>query len=114
MSRVEATFPATPIAGPKAPARGDQGRFSGLTHAFESAAARDVLKKYALLENGNAADMLAKLFGRTNFGYGNDPRPKGRSMSEQGDAARWSEPNTGGTELGDSYGMGPNPLSGPV
>ena len=53
-----------------APGRGTGGRFSSVQHAFDTAA-KDVLKKYALLDGErNQADFLAKLFSKSNFGYG--------------------------------------------
>lgn len=109
----EVTFPATPMKAPNAPARGAAGRFSGVGHAFDSAA-KSVLKKYALLDEGNGADMLAKLFRRSNFGYGRAAPPGGRLMTNQDGGVRWSDASTGGADLGDAYGAGPSPLSGPV
>lgn len=73
-TRVEVTIPHG------APQRGGGGRFSSIQHAFDTAA-KDVLKKYALLDDkGNQADFLAKLFSRSNFGYGvpqEEPRKGG-------------------------------------
>lgn len=113
VSRAEVTFPATPMTSPNAPARGSKGRFSGLSHAFDTAA-KSVLKKYALLDDGNGADMLAKLFRKSNFGYGRSAPEGRRLMTNQDGGVRWSEASTGGADLGDAYGMGPSPMSGPV
>jgi hypothetical protein len=113
MSRSEVTFPATPLKAPNAPARGAAGRFSGIEYAFDSAA-KTVLKKYALLDQGNGADMLAKLFRRSNFGYG-DSRPNlPRARTNREGMVNWSDSGTGGANLGDAYGIGPSPMSGPV
>lgn len=113
MSRAEVSFPATPKATPSAPARGAKGQFSGVTHAFNSAA-QSVLKKYALLDGGNGADLLAKLFRHNNFGYGTSA-PQRRALRTTLDGGtRWTEASTGGADLGDAYGLGPSPMSGPV
>ena len=111
-TRTEVTFPATPMKKPNAPARGTAGRFSGLNPAFEGAKA--ALQKYALFDDSNGADMLAKLFRRSNFGYGHETprRDKARTTNEGG--TRWSAGSTGGADLGDQYGMGPSAMSGPV
>jgi hypothetical protein len=113
MSRSEVIIPATPMKAPNAPARGAAGRFSGVGHAFDLAA-KAVLKKYALLDEGNGADMLAKLFRRSNFGYGRQPRERKPLLTSQDGGVRWSDSGTGGADLGDAYGIGPSPMSGPV
>lgn len=113
MSRSEVTLPAAPMKAPGAPARGAAGRFSGVGHAFDSAA-KAVLKKYALLDDGNGADMLAKLFRKSNFGYGPAAPARRPGATNQEGGVRWSEASTGGADLGDAYGLGPSPMSGPV
>lgn len=69
MSRAEVRLGSLP--------RGSAGRFSGVDHAFAQAAG-DALKKYALFDNArNAADLMAKLFRSSNFGYTGRPAPEG-------------------------------------
>lgn len=112
-AHAEVTFPATPMKAPNAPPRGAAGQFSGIGHAFDSAA-KAVLKKYALLDDGNGADMLAKLFRRSNFGYGPSAPDRRSPRTSQDGGTRWSDASTGGADLGDAYGLGPSPMSGPV
>lgn len=66
------------------PSRGNAGRFSGVSHAFNEAT-KAALQKYALFDNAdNAAELLAKLFRASNFGYeSKGPRVKGRQSSLQ-------------------------------
>jgi hypothetical protein len=103
VSRVEVKLPH--------PVRGGAGRFSGVKDAFRTAA-EDVLKKFALYDDQNGAELMAHLFKTTNFGYG--PREnKGRDpRKDQG--VSWSKAHTGGSDVGDSYGAGPRPTTGAV
>ena len=103
MSRAEVKLPIGALA------RGHEGKFSGIDHVFRTAA-EDVLRKFALYDDQNGAEIMAKIFQRSNFGYsperGFDPR--------RNQGASWSQRATGGTGLGDSYGVGPRPNTGPV
>lgn len=87
-----------------APKRGTGGRFSSVQHAFDTAA-KDVLKKYALLDDkGNQADFLAKLFSRSNFGYGVREEEPTRGGGEPETNARLGlvGPRGGSMEVEDS------------
>lgn len=114
MSYSEVKIPVSGKKLPDPPKRGTAGRFSGLAHVFSSDAAQAVLKKYALLDEGNGSEMLAKLFRKSNFGYGKSKAEPWKAMTNAEGSVRWSDTATGGTGLADSYGAGPSPLTSPV
>lgn len=74
MSGVEVRLGAQP--------RALAGRFSGINHAFTQAS-EAALRKYALFDEGNAADLLAKIFRGTNFGYDGPRAERGRNTTLQ-------------------------------
>lgn len=86
------------------------GQWSGIDHAFSRLkGAQDALRKFALLDQGNGADILSKIFRKSNFGYGRD-NTKQKGLDTES-VQRWGPKTTGGM---DSFGANPASMSGPV
>lgn len=103
MSHVEVKLPSTATG----PARGAAGQFSGIDDAFRRGA-EAALRKYALYDQENAADTLAKLFRTSNFGYGSLDKieaPPARKMT-QTEELRWGRGEPGIDRAGADPRMG--------